>query len=247
MASIREFLQVTKESAFRTPKASPVRGTDQIPVRLSGANFFTMRGTPIVEDVPGGGGRNVVAASVNDKHELKGRLQTELGWSNAELLLGWALSPINSGQTAPWTTTEPAGQYASCALDHAYFQDDAGTMKRKRNRGCKVDSGSLSFSDAQRRLMISLDIIGSVYDGNIFDASADPNATVFPVPTPDEFVGDGDFVTFNQSNGGLLIGGTPFTFYHDLTINWQYGTVVDFYANRFAQRLRSWSRTVVYP
>src|SRR4051794_33279942 len=100
----REFVQITKESAFGVKKTSPVRGTDQIVIRLEEGNSFTPRATPVTASVMYGGGYNVESDTISDKTEVKGSLKTTLCYAQAEMLLGMALTKINPGQTEPWTT-----------------------------------------------------------------------------------------------------------------------------------------------
>jgi len=237
---VREFLQVTKESAYGTPKTTPTAGTDVIPIRLGGANQFTMRPNPVVVPVMYGGGLNVEAETISDKTELRGSLQTELTYSQAALLLGAALIPINSGQTAPWVTTEPPGQMASLTIDHAIVYEDTGAVKRTRYTGVKVDAGSIQASEESQKIMLQLDLIGSKYDGNTFDVSSDPNSTVFPLPEDDDY--PTDFVTFIHSADGLLIDTVGFVPYTSLNFSWQRNHDSRFYASRWIQLLRTYGR-----
>src|SRR4051812_44429476 len=100
----REFLQITKESSYGVKKTTPVRGTDQIAIRLEDGNSFTPRANPVTVPVMYGGGYNVEVDTISDKTEVKGSLKTTLCYSQASLLLGWALSKVGVGQTTPWTT-----------------------------------------------------------------------------------------------------------------------------------------------
>ena len=86
------------------------------------------------------------------------------------------------GQTAPWTTTEPAGDLASVAIYHAIARSD-GSIKRRVYLGCKVDGWDVEVSEDGTIATLSLDISGSTPQGNQFDSSADPTAVTFPAPT----------------------------------------------------------------
>lgn len=234
----REFLQITKESAYKVKKTTPVRGTDQIAIRLDGANQFTPRAVPVAVPVMYGGGLNVEAATISDKTEIKGSLTSELCYSQAAFLLGLALTKMNAGQTVPWTSTEPVNQFASVWIDHAVWQDDSGTYKRTAYPGCKVDTGSVATSESDQKVMLNLGLIGSSFQGNTYDSSADPTSTEFPQPTDVEY--PTDFVTFIHSNAGFLFGGSAFLPYTSLNFSWQHNHAANFYANRFAQSLRAY-------
>jgi hypothetical protein len=238
----REFLQITQESSYLTPIAVPVRGTSQIAIRLEDGNSFSMRPTPITQSVMYGGGYNVEADTISDKTQLKGTLKTTLCYSQANLLLGAALTKINSAQTSPWTTTEPANQLASVTIDHAIWADDTGAYKRTRYLGCKVDAGSLSSSEDGQKFVLSLDLNGSTYQGNTYDSSTDPTSTVFPQPSDNEY--PTDYVLFIHANGGFSIDSAAFAEFLSLNCSWQYGHVLNFFANRFVQKQRSWGRKV---
>src|SRR3954471_13363187 len=117
--SAREFLWIVKESALGTVMTSPVAGTDSIYIRLIDGNSFGMVAEPVIEEIPYGGGYAVTAEAVSDHYACKGQLKTKLYPSQAPLLLPWAVTRINDDQDAPWETTEPAGDLASCSVYHA--------------------------------------------------------------------------------------------------------------------------------
>lgn len=238
----REFLQITQESAYGTPVVSPVRGTSQLVMRLSGANQFTMRAVPVVVDVPYGGGWNVTAESISDKQELKGSLTTELCYSQASMLMGMGLTRINAGQTLPWVTTEPVNQLVSVTIDHAIWQDDTGAYKRSRYKGVKVDGGKIELSEDSQKVMLTLDLIGGTPEGNPYDSSTDPDATVFPQPTDAEY--PTDFVLFIHANGGLTLSGGVFAEFTQLTASWKNMLQAQWFANRFVNKLRSYGRKI---
>src|SRR5208337_4852109 len=128
----REFLLMVEESAYKTPVASPVVYPTASPTayyaRLDGGNVFTMRPRPVMVTVPYGGGVAVDGFRVSDKMECKGRLQVKL-YAGAGVAAGtpglggflmqWAAQQVNAAQSAPWTTTEPPGDLASCSIYHA--------------------------------------------------------------------------------------------------------------------------------
>ncbi len=237
--AVRSFIQITQESSYGTATAAPVRGTNQIVIRLDGANAYTMRPKPIAIDIPVGGGVTNIGATVSDKQELKGTLKAKLCYSQAALLLGWSVQNINSGQTTPWVTTEPAGDLASCTVDFAVWQDDVATYKRERHTGVKVTGGSIRTGEDMQVVELDLNLTGSTYQGNSFDGSVDPTAIVFPVPAATDYAND--FVLFGHSTGALVIGASRLH-YSNLAIDWQNSIDARFFASRFLQRMRYMGR-----
>src|SRR5208337_3368254 len=149
----REWLAIIEESAFNTPLAtgSQVVGTNVFYARLDGGDSFTMRPVPTMVAVPYGGGYAIDAFRVSDKTALAGRLTTKLyQGAYASFLLSWGGVRINAGQTAPWVTTEPPGDLASCAIVHSiqYTTPGATTSTIVRGyTGCKVQGYDFSISE----------------------------------------------------------------------------------------------------
>lgn len=209
-----EALWIVKESAFGTQKTSPVAGTDSIYIRLDGANRFTMRANPIKKEIAFGGGFAAKGYSVSDKIEVKGKLDLEFCYSQATMLGGWAYTRINSGQTSPWTTTEIAGDMASCAIYHAILRDD-GTVKRTRYKGVKVNKATLKSGVGDTTTMLSLDLIGQKMDANSYDASSDPDGTAFPLPADTAFPTD----PLLFSHLTATVGGSGVSYLEGLTLD----------------------------
>lgn len=240
----REFVQLTKESAYGVPMTTPVRGTDQIAIRLEDGNSFTPRADPVTVPVMYGGGNNVEADTISDKTAIRGNLTTTLCYSQAPILLGLALQKIDSAHTLPWPHTDPEHQLASVCADHAIWQDDTGSYKRTRYTGCKVDGGNLAVSSETQKATLSLELIGSKYEGNTYDSSTDPTALAFPQPADDEY--PTDYVLFGHSCPGFLLDDTAFIQYLSLSCNWTYGQVVNYFCSRFVQQQRTWGRKLVF-
>lgn len=247
-ATSREFLMIVEESAYKTPHATPTVWTQSTTyglananayyIRLPGDNQFTMRPRPIISRTPYGGGVAINAFSISDKIECKGQLTTHLSISQAPFLLSWAGIPITSG-TAPWTTTEPNGDLASCSIYHGIIEFD-GTVKRRVYLGCKVDSWSIACSEASTIATLTLQISGSTPQGNQFDSSTDPSSGTFPAPSdtnlpvdPFEWIHTGGIVT---------IGGTSRAAITELTITSQNKLARSFYNGRFLSYLRFMGR-----
>jgi hypothetical protein len=247
----REFLMIVEESAYKTPVATPTMWTTATSyglanaagyyVRLDGGNAFTMRPRPVQVEVPYGGGLAIGAFRVSDKAECKGTLSVKLCVGQAPFLLSWAGQRINSGQTAPWVTTEPAGDLASCSIYHAITRPD-GTVKRRVYLGCKVDAAHLTVSEDSTVSTLQLQLSGSTPQGNAFDASSDPTSGTFASPADNNFPVD-PYVF-------LHLGGTSFVTYAgavrvqftEMNINIQNTLARRFFANRYIQLLRFMGR-----
>src|SRR5262249_34384701 len=156
----REYLLIVKESALNTPMASPVAGTDSIYIRLIEGNAFQMYAKPIIEKIPYGGGYAVTSEAISDHYSVEGSLRTKLYPTQAQLLLDWATTRINSGQTFPWTTTELPGDLASCTVYHAVRQS-TGAYNLKQFSGVKVTNCRIEVSRDGTSAVLSLGLMGS--------------------------------------------------------------------------------------
>ena len=212
--SAREYLWIVKESALGTVMSSPTAGTDSIYIRLIDGNAFSMVAEPIIEDIPYGGGFAVQAEAVSDHYSCTGSLKTKLYPSQAPLLLAWGISRINSAQTTPWTTTEPAGDLASCSVYHAVRRSD-GTYSLKRFAGCKVKGLRVEVSRQSTTAMLSLDLQASRAYGCAADTTSDPTSGEFAAPTEAQYP-TAPF-TFAQTAGTVTVGSTR-TQYDSLAI-----------------------------
>ncbi len=241
----REFLLLVQESAYKTPVATPIywptASANAFYIRLDGANVFSMRPRPVMVAVPYGGGVAIDAFRVADKLECKGRLVTKLyAGPLSQFLLQWAAQQINTGQTSPWTTTEPAGDLASVAIYHAIMRSD-GTIKRRVYLGTKVDGWDLDVSEDGTIATLSMDLSASTPQGNQFDSSIDPTAGTFPAPTdsPNQYPGPG--VTgpyvFTHASGGLTIGSAR-TQFQSIKLSVKNQIARRFWANRFVNLMR---------
>ncbi len=207
----REWLAIIEESAFNTPLAlgSQTVGTNVFYIRLDGGNAFSMRPTPVMVSVPYGGGYAVDAFRVSDKTELKGRLTTKLyTGAFSSFLLSWAGQRINTGQTAPWTTTEPAGDLASCAITHAI---QVGSSYFVRNySGVKVEGYDFEVSESGQIATLSLDLVASTPNPAIPGGSQPSWAASAPtdVQLPGPQGTGGGSVPFLFTNAGTGGGGT---------------------------------------
>ncbi len=231
----REFLYLVEESAYKTPVATPVVGTSAFYIRLDGANAFTMRPRPVMVAVPYGGGMAIDAFRVADKMECKGRLICKLyAGVLSQFLLQWAAQPINTAQTSPWTTTEPAGDLASVSCYHAITRSD-GSVKCRVYLGTKVDGWSIDVSEDGTIATLSMDLSAATPQGNQFDSSTDPTSTTFPAPT-DPQLPTNPYV-FIHASGNLTVG-TARTQFQSVKINCKNQIARRFWANRFVNLMR---------
>jgi tail tube protein len=235
----REFLFLVQESAYKTPVTTPIvwptTSANAFYMRLDGANVFTMRPRPVMVAVPYGGGVAIDAFRVSDKVECKGKLQTKLyAGPLSQFLLQWAAQQINTVQTSPWTSTEPAGDLPSVAIYHGIARSD-GTIKRRVYLGTKVDGWDLAVSEDSTLATLSLDLSASTPQGNQFDSSTDPTSTTFPPPT-DSQLPTNPYV-FIHASGNLTIGSAR-TQFQSVKLSCKNQLARRFWANRFVNLMR---------
>lgn len=224
---MKRFLRITQEAAYGTFPGSPV----SIYPRLNTPNAFRHMTTPGFWEIMSGSGFAVPALRGTQQASLRATLTTPLCATQAQFLLGWCGLRINSGQTSPWTTTEPAGDFTSCALDYAWTNFD-GTLRTKRFTGCKVARWSVSASKDNPVCMLTIDVVGSTPQGNSYDSSVDPTLTapadsVFPV----------DPYLFQQLKGGFTLGSSR-TNFESFTISSENALTAYFDESRFANAIR---------
>lgn len=215
MAAPREFLMMVRESALGIPVATPVAGTDSIYIRLTDGNSFNVVTEPIMEEIPWGGGLAITGDVVSDHYDVKGALKSKLYPSQAAFLMNWLVTRVNTGQTAPWVTTEPPGDLASVSIFHA-IQKSNGTYRKKRYAGVKAAGGRVEFSRQATSASLNIDILGCRSYGNAMDGSVDPTDLEFPTPAETDYP-SGPY-TFKMTAGGLTLGGTTLVNYENLSI-----------------------------
>jgi hypothetical protein len=236
----REILMAVIESSYGTAKTTPSLGTDSCYFRLDQDNAFTGEMRPMIETIPYGGGMTVAADDFSDADECGGELNVLLYpgiWS--ELLLKWAITPVNTGRTAPWTTTDasslmPVGDLASMSFYHA-FQLPSGIYERNRYSGAKCTRWRLSASSDQRAWRLSASFVAIKSVGNARDASTDPDATEFPLPAETDYpIGPYLFSHLGSGTGTVKIGTTR-TFVRGLTIGAENSLNPSRYLSRYIQ------------
>ncbi len=235
---MKRWLRLSQEGVFGTfHTSSPV----QIWPRLSSADSFKVMTTPEFWTIMSGSGFAVEALVGTQTTGLAATLTCPLCYAEASFLLGGALTRINSGQTAPWVTTEIAGDLASFTADYAWTNVD-GTIRRKRFLGCKIVTVELSGSRDSQVVMGTFGIIGSTPQGNSFDASSDPDGTVLPEPADSVF--STDPVLFEHARSGLHINNVARSNFQSLSFSCQSKCKAYFDESRFANLIRMNGRTV---
>lgn len=201
----REFAVLTIESAYGTIQTSPTLNTQFIPLRLNEGNAVTVRRSPVRQVVRTADTRNRRAFQISERHSVAGQIKCLAYVAHMPLLMRWALTPINSGQTSPWTTSEQPNDLASCTLDHAIEDPTNGTITRYRYTGLKVESGSLTFDNQTDMGVLTLNVIGKT-----------TGSTSFAVPTDSDYPAT---VYCLQDLTTIGLGGTT-TNIRSIALNW---------------------------
>lgn len=223
MAS-REFLLIQEESSYGTPATQTI-GTNAFYARLHQDDTFTGQMNPVLLDTMYGGGRATPAEQVSDQYLVPFNFTTYLyAGAYSAMLLNWAMTPINSGRTVPWTTTDanlvmPPGDLASLSFYHAFQQPD-GTYDRRRYGGAKCLTWSIACSRAEPRAIFSCTGVAIRDDLNGAGSVAYPDATEFPAPAENQYP-FGPYL-FSHTSGDLIIidsGSTARTLYSSVGIS----------------------------
>lgn len=211
MATAREYLWIVQESALGTQVVSPVVGTSQFLIPLVESNSFGMVEDVELLPVAYGGGVDVVADVIPGKRTNAGTLTT-LGYpALVAFLHNAAVTRINSGQTSPWTTTEPVADLASFTVWHV-VKPRTGSAWVYQYPGCKVASLTGSVSRSDPKLKLSLEIQASKELPNAWDSSTAGT----PPAAPTEAQYPRGVYTFAHTKGFVKWGGTAVTQYSSL-------------------------------
>lgn len=231
---MKRSLVITQESAFGTyHSVSPTA----IYPRLDSADAFKVMTVPEFWTIMNGSGFAVPTLYGTQTTGLAATLSFPLCYSQASFVLGWALQRINAGQTSPWTTTEIAGDLASCTLDYIWTNVD-GTERTKRFLGAKVMSISLSASRDNPVMRCQLGLVAGTPQGNSYDSSVDPTLTdpaLSSYPT--------DPVLFQHLKSGLTINGTARSNFQSIGLSVSNRMKAYFDESRFANLIRMNGRT----
>jgi hypothetical protein len=213
-----EYLCLVEESAYGTPVTPLVPGTNQLYIRLTESNSFSVIAESVQQEIPFGGGFDVPADVVADNYTVVGSLKTLLYPSQAAFLLGWSLTRVNVGGTVPWTTSEPPYDLASVSAYHAIRRRD-GTWKYTYYPGGKVTSGKLSVSRGDPKAKLELGLQFQKEIGNVIDASSDLTTTTFPISPADTVYPIGPYL-HGHTAANVLFGGTALVQYESLELSW---------------------------
>jgi len=211
-SSAPEYLWLVQESSYGTQVTTKTVGTNQFLVPLHESNSFSMAEDPVFQEIPYGGGLDVVADVVADHREVKGSLTT-LGYpALAAFLLNAAVTRVNAGQTSPWTTTEPPGDLASFYAWHL-IRDRSGAWHTRAYSGVKVLSIEGSVSRQDPKLKLKLELQAQKELPNAVDSSTAPTAPA--APTEAQYP-RGPYL-FSHTGGNVLLGGSALTKYDSLS------------------------------
>jgi hypothetical protein len=231
---LKRSLCITQESAFGTyHSSSPVA----IYPRLDSADAFKVMTQPEFWQIMSGSGFAVPALFGSQVTGLAATLSFPLCYSHANFVLGWALQRINSGQTSPWTTSEIAGDLASCTLDYIWT-NTTGTERTKRFLGAKVATLQLAASRDSPVMRCTLGLIASTPQGNSYDSSSDPTLT-----DPADTVFPTDPVLFQHLKAGLTIGNVARSNFQSIGLGVTNRIRPYYDESRFASLIRSNGRT----
>lgn len=234
------FLRLTPEKVFSTFDATSTLGRY---IRMDQPNNFKpMQKTTWVDvtDPLTNAPLNRFPTTV----QVGGKLTACVYVEDAIVLLGLAGQKCDAiPSTVPWVVTTPLiGDLASVTLDFGYSLQD-GTLKRKRYLGVKAKTARIYVATGDDpRLMVDLDLVGTVCQGNGFDSSVDPDATAFPEPAADgSAYGVLPYMIFDAA---LSVGGAARLNAKSFEVNIESKLSINFDTKRFAQRITSRGRTV---
>lgn len=224
-ATVREYLMYHLENSYGVAHlnaGAPAAGEHGF-IRLEAGNAFNVRPVQQSLNIMYGGGYAVPVTRVGGNITCKGTLRTILHYSQANTLLNWAMTSINTGRTSPWNTSDPSGimpvgDLASLSLYHAIMASN-GTFYRRAYRGAKVNGLRIECSAEAPLAIATFDIETSKPEPNASFGGSDTNAvntTEFPAPTFADYPTDP--CHFFHTAGGLFIGATR-TLYDSISID----------------------------
>ena len=221
-----EYLLLVQESSYGVPVVSPVLGTSAIYIRLAGGNRFGMYGVPTKRKVASGGGYAAAGYAVSDQWVNAGNLSLELTYSQAAFLLGWSVTTLNSGGTAPWTYAGVPGDMVSCSCYHGKMRSD-GSMKIDGFLGTKVHTGKVASSEGSGLVMMDLSLraqakIGAAYywGGSYYNVADPTGLSLATGQAPADSVFPTDAALFVQSGGLTTFGGATNAMLNSLDLAW---------------------------
>lgn len=212
-STAREWLWLVRESAYKVPIAVPVVGTDQFLIPLPESNAFPLAEDITFGDIAFGGGFDVVRETVPGMRTIKGTITVPGYPLLAAELCAAACNRINTAQTLPFVTTEPATDIVSYSLYHQ-IRTRAGTILTYAYPGAKIISleGSVTRQRAQG-LQLKVEFQAWKELPNAFDSSA---ALTAPTAPTDAQYPTGPY-TIKHTLANVLRAGTAIDSYEELT------------------------------
>ena len=213
-----QWAMLLTESSYKTPVTATTAGVDHLVLEL-------------LDDDPIGGMEVVPAneqlyswlacgepdRAIGETSAIEGTIRTLLYPEQANLLLGWAYRPVAdqgvTGFEIPWVTSEPAGQFASMAMDYSY-RDDAGTERKARLLGGKVTGATLTAARGTRDGAFVLELQVTFSERTTTTTTA-PLAATYPTGAP---------YFLSATSGNVAINSTVISDYDSLTIAGAYTT-----------------------
>ena len=237
----REALLAVVESAYGTPKTSPVTGTDRWYFNLPDSDSFQGVMSPVFQETDYGGGI-AVPFDVSADHYV-----TSINWKGfvyptlATFLINLFCQNVTAAPL-PWTTTEPVGDLASASFYKYWVTRASATPVRKQFPGCKGLTLNLDASRSDPRLRFSATLAAQEEKGNSVDSSSDPDSTAFPTPA-DTLVPTGPYL-LSHSTGNVSIGGAAETSYESVSIKVTNTVDVRFFEGHFPTVMAWTGRTI---
>lgn len=246
----REYLMFVRESSYGVPDltaGAPTTGAFGY-LRLDQGNAFTVRPNVATIDVPYGGGVPIPAIRIPGAIAMRGKLTTLLSYAQAATLLPWAITNVNVGRSAPWTTSDaaglmPVGDMASLSFYHAIRAQD-GTYIKRAYRSCKVLSLELSCSSDQPLVRVAFEVLCGKpipHDHLDGDAGDQIGASEFPDPTDSSY--PTDIVHYFHSRGNLSFFSATRTMYDNLTLSFQNQLASYYFEYQWPQLVTWFGRT----
>lgn len=239
---VREYLALVQETSFGTPVASPSTGTTRIYPRLTSPFQGLMK--PSIGTIPVGNGYVGPGCVYSDTNTLQPQFGGELYPVQSNFLLGWATTRINSGRTAPWTTTDsadvmPIHDLASISAYRGVLE--SSTMKRRRVSGYKCSNFTVSANRNDPVWKFTASGVAIRDDTNAAGTVADPLVAEIPDPT-DSVYACGPWL-FSHAAGGLKIN-TSRTMFDEVSVSFSNTLVARAFESRYPQVINFFGREI---
>jgi len=234
----RRWVNFVTESAYKTGSGTlfdnTTLGTKWLPIELSADDDWNPVWMPDREAV-----KTTLASAKTERHvgttsSLTASLRTLLYPAQDDLLVGWGFNRINSGQTSPWTTTEPVGDCASAIFAWG-ITDDTNTLTKYRGDGFKVQSMEVAMSRSTLggAAVLSAQLVGSQRIAAIGQDVEPTTLTYYPSTAP-----------YHLTECALTVNGTVHQNYDSVTVGVENDLIVRKDNRTYAQPIRAFGRSV---